>query len=519
MKRLPIGVQNFRDLIQSGLAYVDKTEQIHQLVMKGSYYFLSRPRRFGKSLLLTTLASLFRGERHLFESLWISETDFPWESHPVILLDFSRLATQSREELVASLNGYLVGVGADLGVSLVPQSRPADTLAGLIKLLRPGGRVVLLIDEYDHPLVRNLTDMAVTQANRQLLHDFFSMIKSLQAELRFVLITGVSRFSRISLFSGMNNLADISLNPQFATLLGLTEDEINQYLDEHVLQMSHQQRTTVDAVIDALRKWYDGYQFSRRADAEQVFNPWSILNCLNSGEFENYWFASGTPSFAAQLIMERGFPVVDLEAEIIAGVEIEGNHSAEKINLVALLFQTGYLTIERYEPVTGQYYLRIPNEEVRRSLIYHLFETYAKKEDWQYLPIMARLADALKCGQLANFFETFNQLLSDIPYPMHVPREGYYQSLLFLCVRTLGFSIDAEVLTSRGRLDLVVQYEKTIYILEFKINGSAKQALDQILSTAYADRFRKSGKQIVCVGVNCSSKTRSVNEWLQTVLP
>jgi hypothetical protein len=378
MKRLPIGVQNFRDLIQSGLAYVDKTEQIHQLVMKGSYYFLSRPRRFGKSLLLTTLASLFRGERHLFENLWISETDFPWESHPVILLDFSRLATQSREELAASLNSYLVGVGADLGVSLVPQSRPADTLARLVKLLRPGGRVVLLIDEYDHPLVRNLTDMTATQANRQLLHDFFSRIKSLQAELRFVLITGVSKFPRILLLPGMNSLHDICLHPEFATLLGFTEDEINQYLDERVLQMSRQQRTTADSVIDSLRKWYGGYRFSTEPDAEPVFNPCSILNCLESGEFQNYWLANGTSSFVTKLIVERRFPPAYLESEIIAGNEITGGHGVEKINLVALLFQSGHLAIERYEPATDLHYLRVPNEEIRRSLSHHLFKISAK---------------------------------------------------------------------------------------------------------------------------------------------
>jgi hypothetical protein len=515
LRELPIGVQAFPTLIRSDFAYVDKTELIYRLVKKGICYFLSRPRRFGKSLLVSALASLFRGTRELFNGLWISESDYSWEPHPVIQIDFSRLNVRSPELLITSLNRYLVELAIDYGLSLTPGEEPAATFARLVRLLRPMGSVVVLIDEYDYPIVRNLTAAPLAEANRQELQSFFTTVKSLQEELRFVFVTGVSRFSKVSLFSGMNNLNDISLDPFFATLTGLTEGEIQRELGEHIRDFADQQNRSPQEVLDDLRYWYNGYRFSTSQDSERVFNPWSILNCLDKHQFSNYWFESGTPSFVIKLLKERGFFLPVLESGMTLSSSILGNHDLENVNPVALLLQTGYLTVDYHDQLESKYHLSIPNEEVRRSLFEHLFADYAQKQNWEYEPILQLLVSALRTDDLNQFFLSLNQLLATVPYPLHVPREAYYHSLLFLSLRLLGFEVNAEVFTNQGRIDLVVKHHDTVYVFEFKIDASAREALDQALARGYAEKYESHSTKVVVVGANFSSATRNLDEWLR----
>jgi hypothetical protein len=515
LKALPIGVQDFPKLINFGFAYIDKTELIYRLIKEGICYFLSRPRRFGKSLLISTLASLFRGEKELFNDLWISQSDYSWEPYPVIQMDFSRLEWRSPELLAPSLNELLIEVATKHGIPLNPSPRSASTFALLVGSLLSKGSVVVLIDEYDYPIVQALATPGLAEAHRVELQSFFSTIKSLQRELRFVFVTGVSRLSKVSLFSGMNNLDDISLDPSFATLTGLTEREMQRYLGEHIRNFAAQQSRQPQAILNDLRYWYNGYRFSSSPTGEQVFNPWSILSCLKKGQFSNYWFESGTPSFIIKLMKERGFFVPNLESGVEIGSAVQSNHDLGNINPVALLLQTGYLTVNYYDDSEKKYHLCIPNEEVRRSLFEHLFADYAQKQNWEYEPIVQNLVAALKAQNLDKFFHSLNQLLATVPYPLHVPREAYYQSLLFLTLRLLGFEAGTEVFTNQGRIDLVVRHQNTVYVFEFKIDESVREALNQIQTRGYAEQYQAEGAKVVLIGANFSSHTRNVNEWLQ----
>jgi hypothetical protein len=369
LKTLPISVQDFPTIVGSDCIYVDKTELIYRLLKKGICYFLSRPPGFGKSLLVSTLASLFCGKRELFDDLWISQSDYSWEPYPVLQLDFSRLEVRSPELLVTSLNEYMARLATSYRIALTPSARPAATFARLVTALRPLGSVVVLIDEYDYPILQRLTEPVVAEANRQELLSLFSTLKSLQEDLRFILITGVNRFSTASLYSGMNNLRDISFDPSFAALIGFTENEIRSYLSEYLRAFAHQQQSEPEPIFNALRRWYGGYRFAPGPNTEPLFNPASILHCLDKRHFSGYCYQSGTPSFAVKLMKERRFPVPGLESDIRVGEAIRRYHDLEGIDLAALLLQAGYLTIERYNEDAREYHLRVPNEEVRRSLL------------------------------------------------------------------------------------------------------------------------------------------------------
>jgi Predicted AAA-ATPase/PD-(D/E)XK nuclease superfamily len=514
MKKLPVGKQDFSALMEGGFVYIDKTELIHQFLKEGAVYcFLARPRRFGKSLLVSLLQSLFRGERHLFEETWIGQSDYDWPKHPVLRLDFSRLASTFSEDLLPSLNRYLRDVARPLGVDLELRPNPGETLALLVEKLSGRNKVVILIDEYDRPIVKHMADPELMAANREALQDFFAVIKSLEDQLRFVFITGVSKFSKVSLFSGMNNLRDISLHPAYATLTGLTEQEIGHFFSDHVAKRAEERGETPTQLLEQMRFWYNGYRFARTADATKVFNPWSVISCLDSGEVENFWFTSGTPQFAIQLIREQGIPLVDFERGINAGQQIEANFDVDSLDVVSLLFQTGYLTIDEYDANTKTYRLTLPNEEVRRSLFEHLFHAISEQPPWKEQQRFLALRQDVLAGDIDRFFKRFNELLASIPYPIHIAEEKYYHSLIYLALRILGFDAGAEVMTNDGRIDMIVSTPGSVFIFEFKINGSARKALKQIKETDYPARYRGEGKALVLVGANFSSKSRSIDDW------
>jgi hypothetical protein len=365
MKRLPIGIQDFPLLVSGGFDYVDKTPLLYQLIRQGVSFFLSRPRRFGKSLLVSVLAAIFSAKRELFHGLWIDSSDYEWVEHPVISLDFSNLATDSPESLLESLNEYLVKVASSLGVQLTPHKRASVTFADLIEKVYTQARVVVLIDEYDRPLIANVENPHVVQANRASLQDFFSILKSSQKYLHFVFITGVSKFSTVSFFSGMNSLDDISLDARYATLTGLTEKEIIAKFHPRLDELAAQQHEPFESLMERIRLWYNGYLFARSTTCERVFNPWSLLKFLSTGELVDHWFASGTPTFLVKLIRERNFPLIDLDKNIEVGSLLDANR--QTLDWPLLLFQSGYLTIDRYEAASRTYWLRCSNEEMRRS--------------------------------------------------------------------------------------------------------------------------------------------------------
>ena len=362
MKKLPVDVSNFRTLIEEGYLYIDKTKLIHTLIEEGKYYFLSRPRRFGKSLLISTLEEIFLGSKELFRGTWIGSSSYSWSHHPVVKLNFSTLDVSSSSALQTSLSLELDDIAEEHGVDLSKYPTPGTKLKGLIKRLSKTAKVALLIDEYDYPLVHNLRHLDVARENQELLGNFFSVIKGLEEYIRAVFITGISKFAKTSIFAGMNNLNDLSLDPLAASLLGYTEEEITSYFGPYITQLAGVQDE--DTIREMMRLWYNGYCFSRIA--VKVYNPFSILYLFKKQKFDNYWFESATPSFLVKLLAQEEYPL-----DKLTGVEETsrslGTFTLDDLPLTTLLFQTGYLTISSYDAAQDTYTLDYPNLEVQAS--------------------------------------------------------------------------------------------------------------------------------------------------------
>lgn len=370
MKKLPIGIQSIEKIIKDGYVYVDKTALIYQLITEEPYYFLSRPRRFGKSLLVSTLKAIFTGNKELFKDCQIYLTDYKWEKHPIIHLDFTQIPTDSPEQLEVALKEILESIAKSYNIPMSGSSLQLQ-LANLIRELSKQNQVVFLVDEYDKPLIDNLSRLDIAAANRDLLRGFFGVLKGLDDHLKFVFVTGVSKFSHVSLFSGINHLKDITINPKYATLLGYTEEEITLFFKEHLANIAQKQTKTCQELTKLMQYWYNGYGFSR--EKATVYNPFSTLLFLENGEINNYWFQTATPTFLINVIKKQTYPL-DQISGIQVGDTIFNNHDLEKISLISLMWQTGYLTIKSYDPSTRLYYLDYPNEEVKVSFLEYLAE-------------------------------------------------------------------------------------------------------------------------------------------------
>lgn len=514
MPKYPIGVQHFPKLREEGSIYIDKTKGIYSLIMDNAAAFLSRPRRFGKSLLVSTLEALFEGKRDYFSGLWIDSSDYEWRKYPVIRLDLSQVVSSSPDKLAISLQELLKNIASKYMIQDIERPFPSLTLSALVMELSKKGQVVILIDEYDKPLVHHLEDMELVRQNRNFLKDFYSTIKALDQYLRFVFVTGVSKFSKVSLFSGMNNLKEISLYEAYADLLGITDDEISSYLLSDIEKVARKRGESPEHVLSLLKTWYNGYRFSLSSSAAAVYNPLSLFSFLDTGNLDNYWFTTATPTFALELIKNRPFPITDFESEIIAGKEIEASHEVDVVDISTLLFQTGYLTIKNYDEKTQTFFLKFPNEEVRRSFLEHLLRAFAECQPSEIHGTIFKLSKNLQDKDLKSFFSTFNIFLSSVPHQIHKEVEAYYHTLLYLFLKAIGFRVEAEVSTSQGRIDMVLKTKKVIYIFEFKMDKSAKEALDQILSKSYQTRFNNDDRQMILVGVNFDSKSRTLNDWV-----
>ncbi len=512
--KYPLSIQNFSKLREGGYLYFDKTELIYQLVQETYAYFLARPRRFGKSLLVSTLEELFQGKRDLFKGLWIDSSDYKWPVHPVIRLDFTELQSDTLENLNSTLHTLLDGVAKKYDLQDVEDPLPAVRFSKIIRALSEINSVVILIDEYDRPCVGHLNRPETLKRNRDFLGDFFVRIKSMGECIQFALITGVSKFSQVSLFSELNNLVDISSDQQYASLLGITEVELHSYLVSEVDRVATFRNETAEQTFQLIKKWYNGYAFSRLPHADKVYNPLSLMKFLRSGELDNFWFSTATPTFAIELIKNREYPVQDFENGVIAGKEIELSFQEDRIDLNTLLFQTGYLTIDTYEESEQLYHLKFPNEEVRRSFLYHLLNAFSQLNPSQMQASVAKLSACLRDQDVDRFFSVFNEVLAVVPHHIHINAEAYYHSLIYLLLRALGFRVQAEVVTSRGRIDMLLEMKEAIYVFEFKINNSAQGALDQILDREYHKQFLSDSRDLILVGANFDSGLRSLNDWI-----
>ena len=510
MQYLPIGIQTFRKLREGNFLYIDKTKNIFELIShSGSAFFLSRPRRFGKSLLLSTLEEIFLGSKELFQNLWIHSSDYDWKPHPVIRLDFSKQKAEHPEALRSYLSGELELTAKKYSITLA-KTEYYSKFQELILELNKLGKVVILIDEYDKPIIDWLDKPELAKEMRSVLKGFFSVLKGNDANIRFLLLTGVSKFSKAGVFSDLNHLEDITLRDDFSTLLGITEEELNANFTEHISEFAKSEKTSEEKLINKIRSWYNGYRFS--AEGISVYNPFSTLLLFKSKRFSNYWFESGTPSFLVNLILARQYDMMEIPLKL--SELYFSSYDVEDLSLTPILLQTGYLTIKDYDPNRMLYTLDYPNFEVKNSFL-HYFERKLTKRDFPDA-ILYDIIDCLHADNLEETMEHLRTVFLGIEYDLHIPQEKYYQTIFYIIFTLLGFHIRTEVKTNLGRIDLVIE-DNSIYIFEFKFNGTKEEALAQIKNKKYHEKYLRKGKDVHLIGAEF--KDRNIGEYTVETIP
>jgi hypothetical protein len=513
LKNLPIGVQNFEKLRRDGYLYVDKTEQLYRLAHEGSFYFLSRPRRFGKSMLLSTLHAYFAGQKDLFEGLAIEQLEKEWTVYPVLHLDLNLIKKEDDTALNSLLNDALCGWEDLYG------SRPSEDTFGLRfkgviqRAYQQMGRpVVILVDEYDKPLLQALDNEALQEEYRSTLKEFYGVLKTADNSIRFALLTGVTKFSKVSVFSDLNNLEDISMDEEYADVCGITDGELDTQLVPYVQRLAEKLRIPLEQAREQLRLRYDGYHFSE--DSIGIYNPFSLLNTFKKNKFNNYWFETGTPSYLVYLLQKHhsllaSMASAQVPAKVLSGIE------SQLSDPIPMIYQSGYLTIVGYNPTYGLYQLGIPNQEVADGFYNYLLPNYANVSESQTAFFIANFVEEIKAGQTDAFLKRLSVLFADTPYELVKDLENHYQNVLFILTKLLGFYVKAEYHTSEGRIDLLLQTDDFTYVMEFKLDGTAEEALRQIEDKHYALPFEEDeSRKLVKVGVNFSSATRNIERWV-----
>jgi hypothetical protein len=508
--KLPVGFQNFEEIILEGYTYVDKTEIIHQLITRGKPYFLSRPRRFGKSLLLSTIHALFSGKRDLFKGLWIDNSDWNWMEYPVIQLDMSGINNETPAIFKLDLIRTLNEIAAEHNVTLKGVS-PANYLENLIKKLHVKGKVVVLIDEYDKPLLDNISNMEVAQANCEILRQFYTILKVEDRHLKFIFMTGVTKFAKVSVFSGLNNLEDITMSNDYSTLLGYTRTELERNFAENIQDVANANEMSITDCYDRLKEWYNGYKFSK--NGEPVYNPFSTLMLLKSKDFSTYWFETGTPTFLIDLMKKREFDLANLE-QINASIQSFSTFDIEDLPTIPLFYQTGYLTIKSFLPHINAYCLGFPNREVSQSFSESLITSFASsRADCNKFLFDISTNLYAESWDYAQFFEIMEKLFALIPYDLYVKHERYFHSLFYLSIKLAGFQIGAEIHTQQGRTDAALEAKDKVIIFEFKFNKTSQEAMDQIKQKKYFQIYQDRKLPIYLVGINFNGEKRVIEGW------
>ena len=511
MKELTDSVYAFADLRQGKYLYVDKTEYVWKLVRsyKG-IYFLSRPRRFGKSLMVSTLKAIFEGRKELFDGLAISKKEYDWKPYPVIHFDMGNCSAKTPQALERFIEDRLCDVAAEHNVTLRGQSY-ATRFESLISALSKRGKVVILIDEYDKPILNNVTNPEA-DAILGVLKGFYSTIKTCEDLERFVFITGVTKFCHVSLFSDLNNLTDITMRSDYATMFGYTQSELEHYFSDRIEATAQAQKVSVEELKRKLKAWYDGYCFEETS--ETVYNPVSIAKFFeNDGKFDNYWFATGTPSFLMELAKKTDFNFEDAVSKAVPGVTFDA-FEIHNIDPVTLLLQTGYLTIKSSEIRFNKrwFWLDFPNEEVAESFSTYLLNSYVGRTQREVSSFSADLATAFLEGNLNQARKVLESFFAGVPYTIHKKSEATFQSVFYAIFRLLGFNVEAESCTNDGRIDAVVQTDDHIYLFEFKLDDD-DTALSQIKEKAYFKKYLQSSKKITMIGVNFDSEKGQLIDW------
>ncbi len=512
LRNLPIGIQNFESLRTDGYLYVDKTELIYRLVTTGRYYFLSRPRRFGKSLLMSTINSYFSGRKDLFEGLAIEKLEKEWLEHPVLHLDLNTQKYDCLEALEHILEEFIIMQESIYG------RNPAEMelgrrFQGIIRRAfeKTGRKVVILVDEYDKPMLQAIGNPALQDAYRATLKGFYGALKSMDGCIKFALLTGVTKFGKVSVFSDLNNLEDISMSLEYSDICGITEKEMLSNFDGHIGQLALNNDMTKDEAVAKLREQYDGYHFHQKG--EGVYNPFSLLNCLKQKEFKAYWFETGTPTYLVQLLQERGYDLEEMSRVKADADELNSIDSTSN-NPIPVIYQSGYLTIKGYNPEFGTYTLGFPNAEVAEGFTKYLMPNYIHRKENRSPFLINNFVEDVRSGNTEQFIGRLRSLFADTPYEIIRNMETHYRNVVWLLFKLMGFYTQAEYRTSEGRIDMVVKTPKFCYVLEFKLDGTAEEALAQISDKNYTLPFAVEDQKIIRLGINFDSATRNIDKVL-----
>ena len=529
VRKLPIGIQSFKDLREKRFVYVDKTGYLSQSVNNGKVYFLSRPRRFGKSLFLSTLAAYFLGQKELFKGLYIEQAEeelaaqenrSAWQEYPVLYLDFNTKNYTDEQALVDILNLHLNEWEIQYAMpktAEAPEDRFRLLIAALFK--QTGKQVVILVDEYDKPLLQTMgVNEELNEHYRNTLKAFYSVIKTCDQYIRFAFLTGVTKFSKISIFSDLNNLRDISLEEEYAGICGITQEELETNFQPDIQALATRQGIDYPQALAALKQWYDGYLF--HPAGEGMYNPYSVLSALVKKEMKSYWFATGTPTFLVNYLKEAHYYIPDLNENVELDEAGLQTYRAVPEDTLPILFQAGYLTIKEYIKDVRLYRLGFPNDEVRYGFLHNLLPAYSGVPFGQTGVWVGRFIQDIRKGDVDGFMERMQSLIAGIPYDNFTDknvklREQNYQTAVYLVFALMGQFVQTEVHSAMGRSDCIVTAADTVYIFEFKLfsNGSAEDAINQIKEKKYAAKYKAEGKKIVLVGSAFDEETRTIKEW------
>ena len=511
-KKFPIGIQSFEEIRANDFFYIDKTDLIHQLATRGKYYFLGRPRRFGKSLLVSTLEAYFQGKKELFKGLAMEQLEQDWKEYPVLHLDLNTQKYDTPEALYNILNTTLCHWEKLYGAN------PSETdeglrFGGIIRraCAATGRQVVILIDEYDKPLLQAIGNEALAAEYRSTLKAFYGVVKSCDPYIRFALLTGVSKFSKVSVFSDLNNLLDISMDRRYATLCGITEEEIHRTLEPELHQLADATGLTYEETCQKLRERYDGYHFCRVSPG--IYNPFSLLCTFDKMEFGSYWFETGTPTFLVELLKRDRYNLYQMAHEQTTA-DVLNSVVPEALSSIPVLYQAGYLTLKGYDSRFELYQLGFPNKEVEEGFINFLLPSYARINPAEGRFQISRFVQEVEAGDIDAFFRRLQSFFADTPYELARDLELHYQNVLFIVFKLIGFYVQAEYHTSEGRIDLVLQTDRYVYVMEFKLDGTAEEALQQIEDKRYALPFATDKRHVFCVGVNFNNRMRNIERWL-----
>lgn len=512
LQNLPIGIQNFEKIRTDNYLYVDKTALVYAIATTGNYYFLSRPRRFGKSLLLSTLHAYFDGKRELFDGLAIAGLEKEWVKYPVLHLDLNTRNYKDADALPGILNEYLEKWEALYG-DAKRERVLEERFSYVIEQARQktGRRVVILVDEYDKPLLQAIGNEALQEAYRNTLKAFYGVLKSQDQNIRFAMLTGVTKFGKVSVFSDLNNLKDISMRKDYHEICGITERELETGFIPYMERLADEQEMSVEEVKAELKRRYDGYHFVQNTSG--MYNPFSVLNTFDACSFGSYWFETGTPTYLVYLLKKHHYNLERMANERTTE-DVLNSIDATSTNPIPVIYQSGYLTIKGYDPRFKMYQLGFPNAEVEEGFLKYLLPNYASVGKVEAPFQIENFVREIETGQTESFLKRLKSFFADTPYELVKELENHYQNVLFILTKLMGFYVRAEYHTSEGRIDMVLQSAGYTYVLEFKLDGTAEEALQQISDKSYVLPFENGNRRVVRIGLNFSSQTRNIEKWV-----